>query len=136
MWLNSECMRTSKNFSFIVNYYLKEAKKLKASNRVMIIKCDVCGAEYSNRLDSCPSCELKKAENDIENDKTERIQQGNLLNVELAELKTKQQKLVEVINSLNMEEDGAQEKQSALTEEFEKNSAEIKRLTERIAELY
>lgn len=62
-WLVNWADQNKTNLSTATNYWLKKIIKIEEDkiDSIKIIKCS-CGAEYSEKLDKCPSCSGVKSD--------------------------------------------------------------------------
>ena len=139
--------KTGKSFSFAVNFYVMQGIKAEEQEQQpKIVKCPVCGAEYSSKLGYCPQCAereleaIKRREEELKHER-QRLEEIEQLRDKIymlrRELDTVEKAKERVVNECreegkNYEED---ERYKKLVERADSITSEIKQIEERIEQL-
>jgi len=139
--------RTNKSFSFAVNYYIKQGIRAEQEEqKPKIVKCPVCGAEYSSKLGYCPQCAereleaIKRREEELKRER-QRLEEIERLEDKRYALRRELETLENALNRVteecsqegrNIEED---ERYKKIMERKNAVLEEMKQIDQRIEEL-
>lgn len=120
-WIESEAKRSGHTISFMVNFFCNEAKERKNRERPQMLTCPKhTEAMYSSKLPKCPLCaeeetihEIDSRDNMIKNRRAELLNEKEQLFREIEDMTNK-------INCLDLESEGAKEKNDKLNSDLDK----------------
>lgn len=135
IWLKNEAIRTGHTFSFMVNFYCKDARDKRMKENPQMLECAKHpGSSYSSRLSECPLCAEARTMREIEDrDSMVKFERKRLTD----EIALKQKDLDAMsaqINALDPETD-EQSKRDKLLQEFDQAAEEMRQIKAKLQEL-